>query len=70
LAILPIDSGRYGTKEMLNVFSEQSKINYQLEIEGAAAISQSQIGMIPKSVGPKFSKLQHRERSLQRESRS
>ena len=51
LSILPIDTGRYGTKEMLDIFREQKKINYQLEIEGAAAISQSQIGMIPKSVG-------------------
>jgi len=51
LSILPIDSGRYGTKEMLEIFREQKKINYQLEIEGADAMSQSQIGMIPKSVG-------------------
>jgi adenylosuccinate lyase len=51
LAILPIDTGRYGTKEMLTVFYEQNKVNYQLEIEGAAAISQSEIGIIPKSVG-------------------
>jgi len=51
LSILPIDSGRYGTKEMLEIFREQKKINYQLEIEGAAAMSQGQIGMIPKSVG-------------------
>ena len=50
LSILPIDSGRYGTKEMISIFKEQKKIDYQLEIEGAAAISQSQIGMIPKSV--------------------
>lgn len=48
MAILPIDSGRYGTKEMLQIFDEQQKINYQLDIEGAAAISQSEIGMIPK----------------------
>lgn len=51
LAILPIDSGRYGTKEMLTIFSEQNKVNYQLEIEGAAAISQGEIGIIPKSAG-------------------
>jgi len=51
LAILPIDSGRYGTKEMIDIFSEQSKVNYQLEIEGVAAISQSEIGIIPKTVG-------------------
>lgn len=56
LAILPIDSGRYGTKEMMVIFDEQSKINYQLEIEGAAAISQSEIGIIPKSVGKYISK--------------
>ncbi len=56
LAILPIDSGRYGTKEMTEIFSEQKKINYQLEIEGAAAISQSEIGIIPKTVGKKILK--------------
>ncbi len=51
MAILPIDSGRYGTKEMLDIFSEQKKVNYQLEIEGTAAISQSEIGIIPKTAG-------------------
>jgi len=51
LSILPIDSGRYGTKEMVAIFKEQNKINYQLAIEGAVAISQSEIGIIPKSVG-------------------
>ena len=56
LAILPIDSGRYGTKEMIEIFSEQKKIDYQLEIEGAAAVSQSEIGLIPKSVGKKILK--------------
>ena len=54
LAILPIDSGRYGTKEMMEIFSEQKKVDYQLEIEGAAAISQSEIGMIPKTIGKKI----------------
>jgi len=56
LAILPIDSGRYGTKEMVEIFEEQKKINYQLEIEGAAAIAQSEIGIIPKTVGKKILK--------------
>jgi adenylosuccinate lyase len=36
---------------MMDIFSEQKKVDYQLEIEGAAAISQSEIGMISKSVG-------------------
>ena len=51
LAILPIDNGRYGTKEMMEIFSEQKKVDYQLEIEGAAAIAQSEIGIISKSTG-------------------
>lgn len=49
MAILPIDSGRYGTKEMLAVFGEQRKVDYQLEIEGAAAAAQGKLGLIPKS---------------------
>jgi len=57
LSILPIDSGRYGTKEMLDIFREQKKINYQLEIEGAVAISQSEIGMIPKNVARNIQKI-------------
>jgi adenylosuccinate lyase len=48
LPILPIDGGRYGTKEMLAVFDDQKKIDYQLQIEGAAAISQGEISIIPK----------------------
>ncbi len=51
MAILPIDSGRYGTKEMLQVFDEQKKVDYQLAIEGAAAISQGEIGILPKKIG-------------------
>jgi len=51
MAILPIDSGRYGTKEMVSIFKEQKKIDYQLEIEGATAVSQSEISIIPKTVG-------------------
>jgi len=36
---------------MMEIFSEQKKVNYQLEIEGMAAISQSEIGIIPKTAG-------------------
>ena len=50
MAILPIDSGRYGTKEMLEIFGEQKKVDYQLEIEAAAALSQGEINLIPKSI--------------------
>jgi adenylosuccinate lyase len=50
LSILPIDTGRYGTKEMLDLFREQKKIDYQLEIEAAAALAQSEIGLISKNI--------------------
>ena len=36
---------------MTSIFNEQHKIDYQLQIEGAAAISQSEIGIIPKAAG-------------------
>jgi len=49
VSILPIDTGRYGTKEMLDIFKEQKKIDYQLDIEAAAALSQSEIGLISTS---------------------
>lgn len=51
LTILPIDSGRYGSKEMTAIFNEQNKIEYQLQIEGATALSQSEIGIISKKTG-------------------
>lgn len=47
MAILPIDGGRYGTKEMLNIFDENQKIKYQLEIEGAVASAQAKLNLIP-----------------------
>jgi adenylosuccinate lyase len=56
VAILPIDSGRYGTKEMLAVFSEQKKIDYQLEIEAATALSQSEIKLISRNVANDIAK--------------
>lgn len=48
MPILPIDGGRYGTEEMKEIFDDQKKISYQLEIEAAVALSQSEIKMIPK----------------------
>ena len=57
LSILPIDTGRYGTKEMLDIFREQKKIDYQLDIEAAAALSQSEIGLIPISIARDISKI-------------
>lgn len=51
MAILPIDSGRYGTKEMLAIFDERARMEYQLAVEGAVAAAQGELGMIPGSAG-------------------
>ncbi len=48
MAILPIDGGRYGTDEMKSVFGDQNKIDCQVQIEGAVAAAQGEIGTIPK----------------------
>src|SRR2546427_6565200 len=55
MAILPIDSGRYGTKQMKEIFDAQRKLTYQLEIEAAVAQAQSEIGMIPKNAARNIS---------------
>src|SRR5437660_11276901 len=57
MPILPIDGGRYGTKEMREIFDEEKKIQYQLEIEATAAESQAEINMIPKGVAQNIAKM-------------
>lgn len=57
MPILPIDAGRYGTEVMKEVFDDQKKISYQLEIEAAVAQSQSEIGMIPKSAAQNIAQM-------------
>jgi len=57
VSILPIDTGRYGTKEMLDIFREQKKIDYQLEIEAAAVLSQNEIGLISASIARDIAKV-------------
>lgn len=56
MAILPIDAGRYGTKEMLAIFDEQRRIDYQVEIEGAVSLFQGKAGIIPRHAGDDISK--------------
>jgi adenylosuccinate lyase len=47
MPILPIDSGRYGSAEIKQIFEETKRLQYQLDFEAAVADSQAQIGMIP-----------------------
>ena len=56
MAILPIDSGRYGTAQMLEIFEEQRKIDYQVKIEAAVALAQADTGMIPRTAARAISR--------------
>ena len=56
LAVLPIDAGRYGSPEMVAVFGEQKKVDYQLAVEGAAASAQAAEGLIPKRAGAEIAR--------------
>ena len=47
MPILPIDSGRYGSKEMREIFNDEKRLQYQLDFEAAVAKAQSEIGMVP-----------------------
>jgi adenylosuccinate lyase len=47
MPILPIDSGRYGSKEMRDIFEDERRLQYQLDFEATVAQVQSQLDMIP-----------------------
>src|SRR5690606_16870532 len=49
MPILPIDSGRYGTKEMKAIFEEETKLHYELTFEAEVANAQAKLNMIPKA---------------------
>jgi adenylosuccinate lyase len=56
MTILPIDSGRYGSKEIRKIFDEESRLQYQLDFEAAVARAQAQLGMIPSEAADEIAK--------------
>ncbi|HKR57560.1 MAG TPA: adenylosuccinate lyase [Candidatus Nitrosopolaris sp.] len=50
MAILPIDTGRYGSPQIRSRFQEKRRLQYQLEFEAAVAKAQAQLGIIPAHV--------------------
>ena len=49
MPILPIDTGRYGSPEMLKNFDEKNRLQKMLDVEAALAWAHSQVGNIPKT---------------------
>lgn len=51
LPILPIDTGRYGSRQMRAIFDYGNRIQRMLDVESALALSQAELGVIPRSDG-------------------
>jgi adenylosuccinate lyase len=47
MPILPIDTGRYGSKEIKQIFEEDQRMRYQIRFEATVALAQGQLGVIP-----------------------
>ena len=57
MPILPIDTGRYGTSEMLLVFNEKARLQRLLDVEAALALAHGEIGNIPMVDAEKIAKM-------------
>ena len=57
MPILPIDTGRYGTPEMLKVFEEENYFQRLLDVEAALAWAHAQVGNIPREDAEKIEKM-------------
>ena len=57
MPILPIDTGRYGTPEMLKIFEEENRIQKLLEVEAALAFAHAEVGNIPKKDAKKIAEM-------------
>lgn len=57
MTILPIDSGRYGSKEIKQIFEEEQRLLYEIEFEAAVAFAQGKLGVIPSHASEEIVKI-------------
>ena len=57
MPILPIDTGRYGTPEMLKIFEEETRVQKLLDVEAALALAHAEVGDIPRKDAEKIAAL-------------
>ena len=57
MPILPIDTGRYGTPEMLKIFDEENRLQKLLDVEAALALAHAKVGNIPERDAEKIAKM-------------
>jgi adenylosuccinate lyase len=56
MPILPIDSGRYGSKEMRDIFEDEARLRFQLDFEAAVARAQAKVGMVPEAAAKEIAR--------------
>ena len=57
MPILPIDTGRYGTPEMLKIFDEETRVQKLLDVEAALALAHAEVGNIAKKDAEKIAEM-------------
>ena len=57
MPITPIDTGRYGTPEMLKIFEEENRVQKLLDVEAALALAHAEVGNIPKKDAEKIASM-------------
>ena len=57
MPILPIDTGRYGTPEMLKIFEEETRVQKLLDVEATLALAHAEVGNIPKKDAEKIASM-------------
>ena len=57
LPILPIDSGRYGTKEMRQIFEEENRLQKMLDVEAALSWALEERGLLPTEDARRISEM-------------
>jgi adenylosuccinate lyase len=67
MPILPLDSGRYGSKEIREIFDDIRKLEYQLTFEAEVALVQGELGVIPENASKEIADVANSNRiSLKR----
>ena len=57
MPVLPIDTGRYGTPEMLKIFEEENRVQKLLDVEAALALAHAEVGDFPKKDAEKIASM-------------
>ena len=57
MPILPIDTGRYGTPEMLKIYDEEARLQKLLDVEAALVLAHVKVGNIPLKDAEKIAQM-------------